>query len=80
MKFSIEISADEIKPVAIEEHQFDCRHEANFIAPFRIFRIIRILMQVAKPTIFQGNCLPLLKSFQLRKTLLDEIEQVFMKK
>ena len=57
---------DEIKAVVTKKHPFECRHESKLIALFRIFRTIRILMQVPKRTIFHRNGLPLLKSFRLR--------------
>ena len=57
---------DEIKPVDAEKHQFACRHESKLLTLFRIFRSIRVLMQVPKWTVFVGNGLPLRERFQLR--------------
>ena len=55
-----------IKPVVTEKRQFECRHEPNIRAPFRIFQTIRILMKGKNPTVFHWNGLPLVESLHLR--------------
>ena len=66
MKFSIEISSHKNKPEVTENSQFECRHESKFIVLFQIFRPIRIPLQGPASTVFHGNSLPLIESFQLR--------------
>ena len=47
VKFSIEISRVEVEviPVVNGKCQFECRHESNFIAVFRILRTTMILVE-----------------------------------
>ena len=45
VNFSIEISRVEIVPVVNGKCQFECRHESNFIAVFRILRTTMILAE-----------------------------------
>ena len=65
VEFSSEISLDEIKDLVTEKRKFECRHESKFLARFRNFWTIMILMQGPNPTSFQETDLPLVVGFQL---------------